>query len=177
MAGAKKNGAKRKKTDEKDQAKAQKQRKPGELSRFQKVVIIIFIVIFAGSTLAGALASVVVKPYSFSGKCYRAFTTTGSVEKPASNPWQAFMVYADKLEYEMGAPHYYAYVQPVSSDTGASYGSRDMVYTTQDAYCTPNSAGLYAVVVKMKISNAYYVNTGDQDNQLTISGTVRAVYK
>ena len=59
MAGAKKNGAKRKKTDEKDQAKAQKQRKPGELSRFQKVVIIIFIVIFAGSTLAGALASVV----------------------------------------------------------------------------------------------------------------------
>ncbi len=59
MAGAKKNGAKRKQTDEKDQAKAQKQRKPGELSRFQKVVIIIFIVIFAGSTLAGALASVV----------------------------------------------------------------------------------------------------------------------
>lgn len=59
MAGAKNNGAKRKKTDEKDQAKAQKQRKPGELSRFQKVVIIIFIVIFAGSTLAGALASVV----------------------------------------------------------------------------------------------------------------------
>lgn len=59
MAGAKKNGAKRKKTDEKDQAKAQKQRKPGELSRFQKAVIIIFIVIFAGSTLAGALASVV----------------------------------------------------------------------------------------------------------------------
>ena len=126
---------------------------------------------------AGALASIQAQPYTFNGKCYRAFTTTGSVEKPASNPWQAFMVYADKLEYEMGAPHYYAYVQPVSSDTVASYGSRDMVYTTQDAYCTPNSAGLYAVVVKMKISNAYYVNTGDQDNQLTISGTVRAVYK
>ena len=59
MAGAKKNGDKRRKTAEKDQAKAQKQRKPGELSRFQKAVIIIFIVIFAGSTLAGALASVV----------------------------------------------------------------------------------------------------------------------
>lgn len=59
MAGAKNSGAKRKKAAEKDQAKAQKQRKPGELSRFQKVVIIIFIVIFAGSTLAGALASVV----------------------------------------------------------------------------------------------------------------------
>lgn len=59
MAGAKNSGAKRKKTAEKDQAKAQKQRKPGELSRFQKAVIIIFIVIFAGSTLAGALASVV----------------------------------------------------------------------------------------------------------------------
>ena len=59
MAGAKKNGDKRRKTAEKDQAKAQKQRKPGELSRLQKAVIIIFIVIFAGSTLAGALASVV----------------------------------------------------------------------------------------------------------------------
>lgn len=33
-------------------------RKPGELSRFQKVVVIIFIVVFALSTLAGALASV-----------------------------------------------------------------------------------------------------------------------
>ena len=59
MAGAKKSASKRKKTAEKDQAKAKAQRKPGELSRFQKAVIIVFIVIFAGSTLAGALASVV----------------------------------------------------------------------------------------------------------------------
>ena len=59
MAGAKKSGSKRKKAAEKDQAKTGRQRKPGELSRFQKVVIIIFIVIFAGSTLAGALASVI----------------------------------------------------------------------------------------------------------------------
>lgn len=36
-----------------------KKRKPGELSRFQKIVIVAFIVIFALSTLAGALASVV----------------------------------------------------------------------------------------------------------------------
>lgn len=47
-----------------DQAEPQKgkkpkaARKPGELSRFQKVVVIIFIVVFALSTLAGALASV-----------------------------------------------------------------------------------------------------------------------
>lgn len=47
-----------------DQAEPQKgkkpkaTRKPGELSRFQKVVVIIFIVVFALSTLAGALASV-----------------------------------------------------------------------------------------------------------------------
>ena len=33
-------------------------RKPGELSTFQKVVIILFVVVFALSTLAGALASV-----------------------------------------------------------------------------------------------------------------------
>lgn len=59
MAGAKNSGAKRKKAAEKNQAKAQSKRKPGELSRFQKIVIIIFIVIFAGSTLAGALASVI----------------------------------------------------------------------------------------------------------------------
>ena len=59
MAGAKKSSASRKKTAEKGQAKARPQRKPGELSRFQKAVIILFIVIFAGSTLAGALASVV----------------------------------------------------------------------------------------------------------------------
>lgn len=59
MAKAKKSGAKSKKAAEKNQAKPKRQRKPGELSRFQKVVIIIFIVIFAGSTLAGALASVV----------------------------------------------------------------------------------------------------------------------
>ena len=37
---------------------AKKERKPGELSRFQKTVIIIFVVVFALSTLAGALASV-----------------------------------------------------------------------------------------------------------------------
>ena len=35
-----------------------RERKPGELSRFQKVVIVLFIVVFALSTLAGALASV-----------------------------------------------------------------------------------------------------------------------
>ena len=35
-----------------------RERKPGELSTFQKAVIIVFIVIFALSTLAGALASV-----------------------------------------------------------------------------------------------------------------------
>ena len=148
------------------------------MNKLRKTLVLSLVCLLLLTTFAaGALASVVVKPYSFSGKCYRAFTTTGSVEKPASNPWQAFMVYADKLKYDEGMEHYYAYVQPVSSDTGTSYGSRDMVYTTQDAYCTPNSAGLYAVLVKMKISNAYYVNTGDQDNQLTISGTVRAVYK
>lgn len=39
-------------------AKAKPARKPGELSRFQKVVIILFVVVFALSTLAGALASV-----------------------------------------------------------------------------------------------------------------------
>ncbi|MBM6817449.1 tetratricopeptide repeat protein [Olsenella uli] len=35
-----------------------RERKPGELSRFQKVVIVLFICVFALSTLAGALASV-----------------------------------------------------------------------------------------------------------------------
>ena len=39
-------------------AKAKPQRKPGELSRFQKIVIVLFVVVFALSTLAGALASV-----------------------------------------------------------------------------------------------------------------------
>lgn len=39
-------------------SKTRPPRKPGELSRAQKIVIVIFIVIFAGSTLAGALASV-----------------------------------------------------------------------------------------------------------------------
>lgn len=45
---------------EKDAAKAEAkpQRKPGELSRFQKIVIVLFVVVFALSTLAGALASV-----------------------------------------------------------------------------------------------------------------------
>lgn len=37
---------------------AKKTRRPGELSRFQKIVVVIFIVVFALSTLAGALASV-----------------------------------------------------------------------------------------------------------------------
>lgn len=38
--------------------RARRERRPGELSRPQKAVIIVFIVIFACSTLAGALASV-----------------------------------------------------------------------------------------------------------------------
>lgn len=59
MADSKKSGAQDKKASKKGRPKKRAQRKPGELSRFQKVVIIIFIVIFAGSTLAGALAAVV----------------------------------------------------------------------------------------------------------------------
>lgn len=62
---AKTQKAKAKATAEAQQGKRAQQgkkgkaaRKPGELSRFQKVVVIIFIVIFALSTLAGALASV-----------------------------------------------------------------------------------------------------------------------
>ena len=41
-----------------EKAKKTRERKPGELSRFQKTVIVLFIVVFALSTLAGALASV-----------------------------------------------------------------------------------------------------------------------
>ena len=59
MAGSNKGGANQKKAAEKGKGASKPQRKAGELTRFQKIVIIIFIVIFAGSTLAGALASVV----------------------------------------------------------------------------------------------------------------------
>ena len=41
-----------------DEKNVKKTRKPGELSTFQKVVIVLFVVVFALSTLAGALASV-----------------------------------------------------------------------------------------------------------------------
>lgn len=43
---------------EKTPTKKKRERRPGELSTFQKAVIVVFIVIFALSTLAGALASV-----------------------------------------------------------------------------------------------------------------------
>ena len=50
------------KTQEGEQPKGagapKRERKPGELSTFQKVVIVAFVVVFALSTLAGALASV-----------------------------------------------------------------------------------------------------------------------
>lgn len=42
-----------------DKRRARRERRPGELSTPQKVVIVIFIAIFALSTLAGALASVI----------------------------------------------------------------------------------------------------------------------
>lgn len=45
--------------DEKDARRAKRERRPGELSRPQKAVIILFIVVFALSTLAGAIAAVV----------------------------------------------------------------------------------------------------------------------
>lgn len=46
-------------TEEQDEKnKKSRERKPGELSRFQKTIIVLFIVVFALSTLAGALASV-----------------------------------------------------------------------------------------------------------------------
>lgn len=53
------NAKKDKKQSGKKGDEAAEKRKPGELSRFQKIVIVAFIVIFALSTLAGALASVV----------------------------------------------------------------------------------------------------------------------
>lgn len=46
------------KTAQSNEKHARRERRPGELSRPQKVVIVVFIVIFACSTLAGALASV-----------------------------------------------------------------------------------------------------------------------
>ncbi len=58
--------SKRRSTQQKTRAQAseatpvakKRERRPGELSTFQKAVVIVFIVIFALSTLAGALASV-----------------------------------------------------------------------------------------------------------------------
>ena len=51
--------SKKSKSSSKNSQDQQKQtRKPGELTRFQKVVIVLFVVVFAMSTLAGALASV-----------------------------------------------------------------------------------------------------------------------
>ena len=56
---AKKNNKSSKKKPQNVEAEdAKKKRKPGELSTFQKTVIIVFVVVFALSTLAGALASV-----------------------------------------------------------------------------------------------------------------------
>lgn len=56
---AKNSASKKSKSSSKNSQDQQKQtRKPGELSRFQKVVIVLFVVVFAMSTLAGALASV-----------------------------------------------------------------------------------------------------------------------
>lgn len=53
VGGGEKGGA-----PEKRPAPKKRERRPGELSTFQKAVIVVFIVIFALSTLAGALASV-----------------------------------------------------------------------------------------------------------------------
>lgn len=53
VEGGEKGGA-----PEKRPAPKKRERRPGELSTFQKAVIVVFIVIFALSTLAGALASV-----------------------------------------------------------------------------------------------------------------------
>ena len=55
---AQKNKSSKKKSQNTAAEDAKKKRKPGELSTFQKTVIIIFVVVFALSTLAGALASV-----------------------------------------------------------------------------------------------------------------------
>lgn len=51
--------AKKSKQKPSEKQNGKKQRKPGELSRFQRIVIVVFIAIFALSTLAGALASVI----------------------------------------------------------------------------------------------------------------------
>lgn len=58
MAQKKNNKSSKKKSQDTAAEDAKKKRKPGELSTFQKTVIIIFVVVFALSTLAGALASV-----------------------------------------------------------------------------------------------------------------------
>lgn len=58
MAQKKNNKSSKKKSQNTAAEDAKKKRKPGELSTFQKTVIIIFVVVFALSTLAGALASV-----------------------------------------------------------------------------------------------------------------------
>lgn len=58
MAQKKNSKSSKKKSQNTAAEDAKKKRKPGELSTFQKTVIIIFVVVFALSTLAGALASV-----------------------------------------------------------------------------------------------------------------------
>lgn len=71
--------------------KPSRQRKPGELSRFQKAVIILFVVVFALSTLAGALASV-----------FQA-QSSQNVEVTVESLDETYQGYVDDLEEKVAA--------------------------------------------------------------------------
>lgn len=132
---------------------------------FAALICLMMLVAFAAS--ASALNS----SFSFHGSCVRFFNTSSSITRPEDPDvnWSCFTIRPDTLSYA-GSTRTTAHALPITP-SGAGCGSVKTVSRNQNTFYTPNAVGDTATVVKARLINSYYQETGDTSAySLTIGG-------
>lgn len=118
-----------------------------------------------------ASASALNSSFSFHGTCSRFFNTSSSIER-STDPdvsWTQFTIRPDALSYA-GSTRTTAHALPITP-SGAGCSSVKTVSRNQNTFYTPNAVGDNATVVKARLINSYYQETGDTSAySLTIGG-------
>lgn len=129
------------------------------------LVCVMMLIVFTAS------ASAPNSSFSFHGSCVRFFNTSSSITRPEDPDvnWSCFTIRPDTLSYA-GSTRATAHALPITP-SGAGCGSVKTVSRNQNTFYTPNAVGDNATVVKARLINSYYQETGDTSPySLTIGG-------
>jgi len=139
-----------------------KRRRISKMVTLMLAIALVFLL--ASSALAASLTFT-------ASTVYKAFTTTNSMTKTSSQTWKKWTVTPSSLSHSPNPSSYnYAMARPVGP-SGELYATAYKVYANQTTSYTPNTSGLSANTVKIKIINAYYDNNGRDDIKMSINGS------